>query len=197
MNLSDTQNAAVAGAAAGIAGLLVFLGIHHLTIRPIWFIAPIGIVFAAGGGALVGWAYALLLPNLPKGVVWSALSLAALLTLTQLPGFLIGQTREPIFDMATANILLGKGWDAARRFAFDLFLTAGLTGALLGWGIGRSPRAALAMAAAGLAFSIGPGHNIPFFAGTSGAAKMWAIMLAVILASALTLAGAYAWLNHE
>ncbi len=197
MNLSNTQNAVAAGAVAGVVGLAVFLIVHHFTIRPIWGIAPIGAVFAAGGGALVGWAYALLMPNLPKGVLWSAFSLAALLTLTQLPGFLIGQTREPVIDMATADILPGKGWEAARRFAIDLFLTAGLVGGLLGWWVGRSPRAAWVMAAAGLAFAIGPGHNIPFFAGTSGAAKMWGIMLAVILASALTLAGAYSFLNHE
>jgi len=30
----------IAGAISGVAGLLVFLTIHHFWIRPIWFILP-------------------------------------------------------------------------------------------------------------------------------------------------------------
>ena len=61
---------------------------------------------------------------------------------------------------------------AAVRFGLDLFLTAAITGALIGWGLGGNGSAALRMALAAVAFSVGPGHNIPFFAGTSGAARL-------------------------
>jgi len=54
-----------AGILAGIAGLLVFLLIHHLWIMPIWFILPFGLIVAALGGLAVGWMYGKLLPNLP------------------------------------------------------------------------------------------------------------------------------------
>lgn len=55
----------VVGIQSGIAGLLVFLIIHHFWIMPIWFILPFGLVVAALGGAAVGWAYGELLPHLP------------------------------------------------------------------------------------------------------------------------------------
>ncbi|MGH2619348.1 MAG: hypothetical protein ACRDHG_02090, partial [Anaerolineales bacterium] len=57
--------ALTAGVISGVAGLLVFLWIHHFLIRPIWFILPMGLPIAAGGGLAVGWAYAELLPGLP------------------------------------------------------------------------------------------------------------------------------------
>jgi hypothetical protein len=49
------------------------------------------------------------------------------------------------------------------------------------------------MALAAVAFSIGPGHNIPLFAGSAGAGKMWAIMGLVIFTSALAFAVTLAW----
>lgn len=177
-----------AGAISGIAGLLTFLIIHHFTIRPIWFIAPVGLLFAIAGGAAVAWAFQALQPRLNANILIASLAFAALLTLTQVPGFLISSTRAPIIDTVTANILPGKGWEAAGRFFLDLFLTAAIAGALIGWGLAGSGVAAGRMALAAVAFSIGPGHNIPFFAGTVGAGKMWAIMGSVILVSALTFA---------
>jgi hypothetical protein len=44
----------IAGVTAGMAGLFVFLILHHLWIVPIWFILPFGVVVAAVGGA-AGW----------------------------------------------------------------------------------------------------------------------------------------------
>src|SRR3972149_6114484 len=88
-----------AGAVSGVAGLLTFLIVHHFTIRPIWFIAPPGLLFAVGGGAAVGWAIQLLQPRLGSNLLIASMALAALLTLTQVPGFLIGSTRQPIIDL--------------------------------------------------------------------------------------------------
>lgn len=69
-----------AGAIAGIAGLAVFLLLHHVWIVPIWFVAPAGAVFAASGGATVGAAYAQLRPRLP-GRPWPALWLIAMIAM--------------------------------------------------------------------------------------------------------------------
>ena len=46
--------ALIAGVISGMAGLLVFLTIHHFWIKPIWFIAPIGLMIAGLGGLAVG-----------------------------------------------------------------------------------------------------------------------------------------------
>lgn len=185
-----------AGGISGVAGLLTFLIVHHFTIRPIWFIAPPGLLFAIAGGAAVAWAFEALEPRLGSNILITSLTFATLLTLTQVPGFLIGSTREPIIDLTTANILPGSGWDAAGRFFLDLFLTAAISGALIGWGLAGSAAAAGRMALAAVAFSVGPGHNIPFFAGTSGAGKMWAIMLTVILVSAVAFGIALWWFRR-
>ena len=93
MSLSATAGAAlVAGVAAGVAGLLVFLIVHHLWITPIWFILPLGLAVAAVGGAAVGWAYAELLPNLPPRP-YTALAIIALITVILLPSFILAELR--------------------------------------------------------------------------------------------------------
>ena len=76
-----------------------------------------------------------------------------------------------------------------RRFVLDLVLMAGVVGALIGWFVGRTRQAVAAMALAGVAFALGPGHNIPFFVGVGleAAAKMLWIMAAVIIASGFTM----------
>ena len=40
MKVKAMNASLIAGLLAGIAGLLVFLTIHHFWIRPIWFILP-------------------------------------------------------------------------------------------------------------------------------------------------------------
>ena len=196
MQTFQLQQLLLAGAISGAVGLLTFLIIHHFTIRPIWFILPVGSLLALAGGAAVGWAFELLSPRLPANLLLASFAVSILLTITQLPGFLIGSTRDPILDIASATILPGKGWEAFGRFAFDLFLTAAISGAALGWWLGGSGAAAR-MAVAAVAFSIGPGHNIPFFAGTIGAPKMWGIMGLVIFASGLAFAAALFWFAGE
>ena len=187
------------GIIAGIMGLLIFLIIHYFTITPIWFMLPVGILLAAGGGAVVGWAFAELRSHLFTNAVWSSLTLAGILTLTQVPGFLIGQRFGPVVDVQNETILQGVTSELIRRFVFDLLFMAGFVGGLLGWVIGRSRRAALAMAAAGMGFAVGPGHNIPFFVGIGFAAagKMLVIMAMVILASGFTLGICTYWFENR
>jgi hypothetical protein len=177
------------GILAGFVGLLVFLGIHHLWIKPIWFILPIGLVIAAVGGLAAGWAYRELLPGLPKKP-WRILAWAALVGFTLTPAVILAQLRPPVFT--AAGILNISLHGAVIIFIRDLLLPAALTGALSGWLIGRTPRAALAAALAGFVFALGPGHNIPFLGNTPATGKGILLLLAVILSASAALVEAQA-----
>jgi hypothetical protein len=190
--MSITKASLVAGIFAGIAGLLVFLALHHLWIKPIWFILPIGLVIAAAGGLAAGWAYSELLPGLPKRP-WTIFTWATLVSLTLAPAVVLAQLRPPVFSGTgmdvTASITVAQ---AVVIFARDLLLTASVTGGLAGWLIGHTKRAALAMALAGFVFALGPGHNLPFLGNTPGTTKGILLLLAVILSASVVLVEAQA-----
>jgi hypothetical protein len=172
------------GVLAGIAGLLVFLVIHHLWIKPIWFILPIGMVIAMLGGVAVGWAYSELLPRLPDRP-WSIIAWTALVGLTLTPAVTLAQLRPPVFSPTGVLNLDLEG--AVVIFFRDLLLTATVTGGLAGWLVGRTRRAVLAMALAGFVFALGPGHNVPFLGNTSATGKGILLLLAVILSASVVL----------
>jgi hypothetical protein len=89
MNRTTCRAASIeAGAIAGIAGLAVFLALHHAWIAPIWFVAPVGAVFAASGGAAVGAAYVELRPRLP-GRPWTALCVIAVISSVLAPATVV------------------------------------------------------------------------------------------------------------
>jgi len=186
----------VAGAFAGVAGLLTFLIIHAIWILPIWFIFPLGLLIAGIGGLVVGWSYAELRHHLPKRP-WTALAIAFLIAATLSPAVVLAELRQPMFSVSAAgvtNLAIGLP-EAVFRFSFELLLTTSLTAGLLGWWVGRNRRAAIATALAGFVFALGPGHNIPFIGGTPGVAKELLIMTAVILVSAIVLVEGHAWLQ--
>jgi hypothetical protein len=176
------------GILAGVVGLLVFLAIHHFWIEPIWFIAPIGLPIAAAGGAAVGWAYDQLLAKLPPRP-WTALAVVALIWAILLPGIVLAELRRPFFILEPdgSTILAVSVGRVAVGFLAELLVTAGLVGALAGWLIGGTKRAALATSVAGFVFALGPGHNIPLIGGTPGVGKEMAIMAAIIFVSAVVL----------
>jgi len=193
----DPQTATfVAGALSGVVGLLVFLTIHHFWIRPIWFIAPVGLIIAALGGVAVAWSYMEIRAGLPPRP-WTSLAMIGLIAAILTPAIVLSFTHPPLFDMESATIRPGEGGPVALRIGFELVLTATLMGALAGWLIGRSPRAALASAVAGLVFAIGPGHNIPMFGTNPVAFKGLALLLAVVVVSALVLVEGGALLARE
>jgi hypothetical protein len=99
------------------------------------------------------------------------------------PGILLSFTHGPLFDLTTAQIPVGEGWSVASRFALELVLPACLMGALVGWWLGRSATAAFAMAVAGVALALGPGHNIPMFGDNPLAFKGHAIVLLIAAAA--------------
>ena len=187
----------VAGLLSSLAGLLVFLTIHHFWIRPIWFILPPGLVIAALGGLAVGWAYAEIKAGLPPRP-WTALAVMALVGATLTPAIVLAQLRPPPLNISTGAIIDGSnGWIVFARVVLELLLTAAAVGGLAGWWLGRTPRAALAMALAGLIFAIGPGHNIPLLGNTPVVGKGIILLVVIIIVSAIVLVESQVWLARN
>jgi hypothetical protein len=196
MNRTDTA-AFTAGVAAGIAGLLVFLALHAFWIVPIWFILPVGLLVAGGGGLAVGWAYAELRWRLPPRP-WTALVVVGLISVILLPALVLAELQAPVFTVTPAGPVQTVATSLiVARFVGELLATATIVGGLVGWWLGRTRRAALATAVAGFVFALGPGHNIPFIGGTPGVGKELALMVAVIIISALVLVEGHAWLEDN
>lgn len=187
------NTALIAGALSGVAGLLVFLVIHHFWIRPIWFILPVGLVMAVVGGLAVGWAYAEIRAGLPARP-WTSAALFALIGATLAPAILLGQLRRPLFDLSLGAIPPGDAGRVIVHVVAELLLTAALVGAVIGWRLGHTGRATLATALAGLIFAAGPGHNIPLLASTPAAGKGVVLLVAIVLVSTLVLVEGQAWL---
>ena len=186
----------IAGVLAGVAGLMTFLVIHHIWITPIWSILPAGLAGAVLGGLAVGWSYAELHSSLPHRP-WAALALMGIIALILAPSILLAQSRPPLLDVASFSIPPGTGAYAATRFLLELVLTSVLVGAAIGWLLGHTPRAALSTAIAGLAFALGPGHNIPLLGNTPSVGKGLVLLGAITLVSALVLVEAAEWLAHR
>lgn len=186
---------ALAGAVAGAVGFGTFLIIHHFLIMPIWFIAGFGIVVAIPTGLLVGWAFEAMQARLPRNPYLAIMIFSTLLTLVLAASFVVSSWQRPLTDLLFGGNRVLPGFEAelASRFAIDLFLVSALSGAALGWLLGRSKQAVGRMTVAALAFAAGPGHNVPVFPNTSGAATMWILTLGTILAAALSF-GTVLWL---
>lgn len=190
------NSALMAGLLSGVAGLLVFLTIHHFWIKPIWFILPPGLFIAALGGLAVGWAYTEIRTGLPPRP-WTWLAVFVLVAATLSPGVLLAQIRPPPLDISTGAIINGSSTAMViARFSLELLLTAVLVGGAAGWWLGGTPRAALAMAVASLVFAIGPGHNIPFLGNTPAVGKGIVLLIAIIAVSAIVLVESDAWFSQ-
>ena len=177
----------IAGLFSGIAGLLVFLTIHHFWIRPIWFILPPGLFIAALGGLAVGWAYSEIQTALPPRP-WTTFAVSAIVALTLTPAILLAQLRPPPLDISTGAIIDGSSMGVViARIVIELLLTATIVGAFIGWLLVRTPQAAFAMALASLVFAIGPGHNIPLLGNTPAVGKGIVLLIAIIATSAIVL----------
>lgn len=188
------RSALIAGAISGEVGLLVFLTIHYFWIAPIWFILPAGALFACLGGLAVGWSYAEICQRFPVGR-WNMLAGFALMATTLAPTVVLAQVLPPVVDIR-AGRLVGTTNELIVRFVVGLFVPAVLVGALAGWGLLRTRRGAIATALAGLVLAMGPGHNIPFLGNTPAVGKEIPLLIAIGLASSVTLAKAYELLER-
>ena len=197
MNRSAGRSASIeAGALAGIAGLVVFLVLHHIWIAPIWFVAPMGAVLASLGGAAVGAAYAELRPGLP-GRPWTSACVMVLIGATLAPAIVAAEVGGPVYAIGSdgEGVLLMSASEAFSAFVVGLLATATLTGGLLGALIGRTRRAAALTALAGFCLALGPGHNIPLLGGTPAVATELALLAAVAGVAAVVLVSAEAKLR--
>jgi len=186
----------IAGSLSGIAGLLVFLVIHHFWIRPIWFILPVGLMIAGFGGLAAGWSYTEIKTGLPPRP-WAALALVAVIGVILAPSILLAQLRQPLINITTGIIPPEEAGRVTLHFVLELLITAGVMGGLAGWLLGHTLRAAMATALAGLVFALGPGHNIPFLGSTPAVGKGLVLLLAITLVSALVLVETSAGLVKE
>lgn len=176
----------ISGVVASLAGLLVFLVIHHFWILPIWFILPPGLLIAVLGGLAVGWSYHEIAAGLPPRP-WTSLAIFCLFALVLAPAAILAQLRPALITSNTFSIPPGQGATVAVRFVLELVLTAAVVGGVCGWYLGRSPSAALSTAIAGIAMACGPGHNIPFLGNTPVAGKGLVLLAIVMLVAALVL----------
>lgn len=187
----------ISGSISGMAGLLVFLTIHHFWIKPIWFILPPGLLIAIVGGLAVGWAYSEIQPGLPARP-WTAVALFAIISAILLPAIIIAQLRPAPLNIVTGAVLYGRsGSTVFLQVVLELLVTASLVGGIIGWWLGQTPRAALSTALAGLIFAIGPGHNIPLLGNTPAVGKGLILLVMIILVSALVLVESQAWLTRS
>lgn len=183
----------VPGVVAGVAGLVVFLGLHAVWFVPIWSVAPLGLVVAVLGGAAVGWAYLHAGPHLPAGIVRRWLAVAGGTVLVLVPSLVLAWAGDPYFTVVDGVRVPTDGMTAiAVRFVVELLVATTLSGALLGWGITRTRRGTVSVAAAALALALGPGHNLPFFhVATAPVAARTAVLLTfapIVVASAVFVA---------
>jgi len=185
---AGTRFGVEAGVIAGLAGLAVFLVLHHLWIVPIWGIAPVGLALAAGGGAVIGAAYGDLLPRLPRRP-WRNLCVCAAVGAILVPPFVIAEAVGPVYAIGAGGngTLLVSPAVVVIAFAGGLMVPSALSGAALGWLGGRTRTTAARGAVAGLALALGPGHNIPLLGGTSAAGKELAILAAVLGVASIVL----------
>lgn len=194
--MSQTKASLCSGVLAGISGLLIFLTLHYLWIKPIWDILPAGLVIAVPGGLAAGWAFDELLHHLP-GRPWSIPAWIILVCLTLIPALILAQLHPPVFAGAGMGAKMTISvTQAIILLVLDLLLTTTITGGLVGWVIGRTKRAALAMALACFVFALGPGHNIPFLGNTTATGKGILLLLAIVLTASTVLVGTHALLTR-
>lgn len=177
----------VPGVLSGIAGLLAFLGLHHLWIAPIWFVLPFGVVVAGLGGIAVQRSYDTLRAVLPARP-WTAPALVGLVAVILLPSFVLAELRPTLFDISGPQATLAVSPTTVTAvFVLELLVVTALTGGMVGWVVGRTRAAAMTTAVAGFVLALGPGHNIPLIGGTPGVATEVGLLTAAVVVAAVTL----------
>jgi hypothetical protein len=114
---------------------------------------------------------------------------AGFVVLSLAPSLLLAQRRGPVLEMTgpETSTLLVPASEVAIAVGIELLATTTLTAGILGWLVGRTRRSALVTGLAGLAFALGPGHNIPLLGGTPAVPKELLLLAVSIAVAAVTL----------
>jgi hypothetical protein len=184
-----------AGSAAVLAGTLTFLIIHALIIRPIWAMLPPGIIFAGLVGAAVGWSYSTLRDHMAPHP-WPMLIILAIYTAAIVPSLVLPRLWQPLLDRSTSSITPEQIAAAASMVIVDLLLPGLIVGGVAGWIIGHNKRAVLSTALAVMLINIGPGHNMPFMAGTPAEGKAILLMFSGLFVGSIVLVETDHWLKR-
>jgi len=182
----------IAGALAGLGGALAFATAHAILIIPIWTRSASGLVSGALAGAAAGWAYTELgfdaraartrrtVGRVAVGASFGALLWIAVVPVTLADALLRALGLAPRYELLAVGV------------AVALALTSG---ALLGWRLVRSRRAAVAGAAATMLLTIAMAGPVP----VARSARALAIFLAVLPVAAVggaTLVALSSWLER-
>lgn len=186
------------GIAASLAGLLTFLLAHAAWITPIWFVAPAGAVLAVAGGAAFGAAYGELRARLPRRPL-AAPAIIVLVGVIFAPAVIVAEARGPIFAMAAdggGTFLVGT-LEVWLDILLGLVATSAVMGAIVGWVLAGTGRAARMTALAAVVLAIGPGHNIPLLGGTGALGTELSILAGVAAVASVVLVESDAWQAHR
>ena len=113
--------------------------------------------------------------------------------LTLLPSIVLAQLSPPLFTGTGENVTPTISVEqAVIIFVRNLLFTATVIGGLGGWLIGRTRRASLATALAGLVFALGPGHNVPFLGNQPATGKGIILLIAIVLTASIVLVEGHA-----
>jgi hypothetical protein len=168
----NARTAALAGAAAGLLGALVFATLHAIIIVPIWDRMTVGLVFGTGAGAAAGWAFGELrtAPSPRAGFVFGAWLFASTIPVT-----------------LVAAVLRATGFMEQHRAVADALaaVLAILGGAAIGWLRGHRLRAAVSMAVAALCLTLAMGGPVPMLRGARATGIYIAVLIAALGGGAL------------
>jgi hypothetical protein len=182
----------IAGALAGLGGAFAFATVHAILIVPIWTRSASGLISGALAGAAAGWAYTELgfdaraaqtrstVGRVAAGAWFGAVLWIAVVPVTLADALLRALGLAPRYELLAVGV------------AVALALTGG---ALLGWRLVRSRRAAIAGAAATMLLTIAMAGPVPI----GRSFRALAIFLAVLPVAAVggaTLGALSSWLER-
>jgi hypothetical protein len=186
----------IAGILAGLVGALAFATAHAILIVPIWTRSGSGFAFGAFAGMAAGWAYTELgfdaraaaartvVGRVATGAWFGGLLWIAVVPVTYASALLRALRVEPRSELVAAGVTVGVA-----------VLLALSGGAVLGWRLVRSRRAAVAGSAATMLLTIAMGGPVPIERSLRALAIFFAFLPVAALGGA-ALAALSSWLER-
>jgi hypothetical protein len=173
----------LAGAFAGLVGLVAFTLLHVLLVAPLWILLAVGLLPALLGGVFVGWAYHELVEagKLPPRPLQGA-AFGAVLWLTLVPLELVALAGGP----PPAGV---SPMEAMRGIGPGVLLPL-LAGLLVGWALTRHARRSVALGLAALLLALPVAGTISALGGGAMGLTIFGGLLLVDVLAGLALAEA-------